>query len=164
MNDRLLVGVMGNRNAGKSKTWTTLFERSVRTGRESRYLYLNDAQWVDDVFLVNGSPQEREVPIEQMMPEKLPTIVLCSVQYKAEARETFSYFIKNGYDIFLQWLNPGYSDSGYADELSLIDWLIRKGAVVCNRSGKEDPESRVSELKQQILGWAQFRDLVRTEF
>lgn len=164
MKDRLLVVVLGHRNSGKSKTWTTLFERSVKTGKESRYLYLNKAQWVDDVFLVNGSPQEREVPIEEIVPEKLPTIVLCSIQYKEEAKETFSFFLKNGYDIFVQWLNHGHADSGYTDDLALTEWLLNKGAVMCKRSGKDDPEGRVAELRQQILGWAKFHDLVCTEF
>jgi hypothetical protein len=104
------------------------------------------------------------VAIEEMMPKRLPTIVLCSVQYTAEAKDTFSFFIKNGYDIIVQWLNPGYSDSGYFDDLALIDWLLNKGAVVCKRSGKDAAEARVAEIKQQILGWARFRDHVCTEF
>jgi len=30
--ERLLVGVLGNRKAGKSHTWNTLFGRTVRRG------------------------------------------------------------------------------------------------------------------------------------
>lgn len=164
MKDRLLVVVMGNRNSGKSTTWTTLFERSVKTGKESRFLYLNKAQWVEDVFLVNGSPQERHIPVEEMMPKELPTIVLCSIQYNENAKDTFTFFLKNGYDVVVQWLNPGFSESEYTDDLALIEWLLKKGAIVFRRSGRESADSRVAELRQQILGWAKFRDLVCTEF
>lgn len=165
MGERLLVVVIGHRNAGKSKTWNTMFERSVKTGKESRYLYLNKAQWIDDVFLVNGSPQERDVPVEEMMPEELPRIVLCSVQYREGAKDTFNFFFQHGYDVFVQWLNPGYSDqNNYPDDLDLVMWLLDRGAALCQRTGKDEPEARVNELKQYVLGWATFRDLVRTEF
>jgi hypothetical protein len=165
MGERLLVAVLGNRNSGKSKTWNTLFERSVRTGTDTRVLFLNKAQWVGDVFLVNGSPQERNVVVEDMLPDELPTIVLCSIQYRDEAKATFNHFFSRGYDVVVQWLNPGYQDGEtYQDNIELIEWLLNKGAVVSKRSGKDEPGPRVNELRQYILGWATLRNLVCTEF
>lgn len=165
MNDRLLVAVLGNRNSGKSSTWNTLFDVTVKTGTKLRRLYLNKAQWVDEVFLVSGSPEEREIPIEELMPTESPRIVLCSMQYKAGVKDTFNYFLRNGYTVYVQWLNPGYSDNAaYADHLALREWLIDKGALFCQRNGKVDPTYRVNEIKQQILGWATYRDLVCTDF
>jgi ribosome biogenesis GTPase A len=40
MTDRLFVGVLGNRNSGKSTTWNTLFGATVRTGQYPRILTL----------------------------------------------------------------------------------------------------------------------------
>lgn len=165
MTDRLLVSVLGNRNSGKSRTWNALFEGTVKTGTRLRRLYLNKAQWVDEVFLVSGSPEERDTPIEDLMPRDAPRIVLCSMQYRGGVKDTFSYFFRQGYTVYVQWLNPGYSDSsGYTDGLDLQEWLVGKGALLCRRNGQEDPTQRVSDIRQQILGWATFRNLVATEF
>ena len=52
MMDRLLVGVLGNRNSGKSHTWNTLFGRTVRRGKSSRRLELRSEECVE-TFLVS---------------------------------------------------------------------------------------------------------------
>jgi hypothetical protein len=166
MADKLLIAVLGNRNSGKSKTWNMLFGSTVKTGTQLRYLYLNKAQWVDDVFLVSGSSEERGLPIEDIIPKDLsPTIVLCSVQYREGMESTFDYFFNHGYDVFVQWLNPGYSDeSVYVDKLNAVDWLLSRGSVLAKRNGQHPIESRVEEIRRQILGWATYHDLVKTEF
>ena len=165
MADNLIIAVVGNRNSGKSKTWNTLFKSTVKTGSELRHLYLNAAQWVDNVFLVSGSPEERDIAIEDLMPKESPSIVLCSVQYRTGMENTFDYFFNQGYDVFVQWLNPGYSDeASYADNLNIVSWLLDKGAILSKRNGTHSPENRVEEIRQHILGWAKYRDLLRTEF
>ncbi len=166
MADRLLIAVLGNRNSGKSKTWNSLFGQTVKTSSTPRRLYLNKAQWVDDVFLVSGSSEERGISIEEIMPEELsPTIVLCSVQYREGMESTFNYFFNRGYDVFIQWLNPGYADeASYADSLNVVGELLGKGAVMAKRNGQNAPDRRVEEIRQQILGWATYHDLVGTEF
>ena len=166
MADRLLIAVLGNRHSGKSKTWNTLFGGRVKTGTALRYLYLNKAQWVDNVFLIYGSAEERGLSIEEIMPKELsPSIVLCSVQYREGMKSTFDHFFDHGYDVFVQWLNPGYSDeASYADSLNVVGWLLEKGAVLAKRNGQNPVEDRVEEIRQQVLGWATYRDLVRTEF
>lgn len=165
MADHLLVAVLGNRHSGKSTTWNSLFDKTVKTGEYLRDLYLNRAQSVE-VFLVSGSPEERELDIREILPEPpLPHIVLCSTQYRQDVTETFDYFFGKGYEVFVQWLNPGYRDgSAYQDGLALQDYLLGKGATLQVRDGRIDPASRVRELRQFILGWAKHRDLITTEF
>ncbi|QSI30451.1 hypothetical protein GNX71_12995 [Variovorax sp. RKNM96] len=164
MSDRLFVSVLGNRNTGKTKTWHTLFDADVRTGKHERKLYLNKAQWVS-VFLVSGSPEERKMPIQEMLGGALPSIVLCSAQYRDEARQTFDHFFQNEYQVFVQWLNPGYHDpNAYSDDLSFGNYLLDNGATLQVRNGRRPAESRVGELRQLILGWATVRGLVQTDF
>lgn len=160
----LAVTVLGNRNAGKSRTWNTLFGNTVRTGRSERKLYLNKAQYVN-AFLVSGSPEERDEYVGEIITVDKPSLVLCSTQYIDPVRDTYDFFFKNGYDVHVQWLNPGFSDGGrYDDRLELIQYLLRKGATVQMRDGRTDPYSRIEDLKRAILGWATYHDLVHTEF
>ena len=164
MADNLLVAVLGNRNSGKSTTWNNLFDSIVRTGKRERPLYLNGTQWVN-VFLISGSPEERDIYVGELVPEELPQIVLCSAQYHENVTETFDHFFEKGYDVFVQWLNPGYNDpEEYEDEYELIDYLLNNGATVQIRDGQDNPSNRVKELRQFILGWATHRDLVCTDF
>jgi len=164
MPDRLLVSILGNRHTGKTTTWHTLFGASVNTGKHERRLYLNKAQWVK-VFLVSGSPEERKMPIAEMLGGKLPQIVLCSTQYRATVKSTYDHFFRNDYEVFSQWLNPGHGEaSQYPDTLGLGQYLLDKGATLHVRDGRVDPASRVKELRQHILGWATYRGLVQTDF
>lgn len=160
----LAVTTLGNRNSGKSRTWNTLFGTTVKTGKYERRLYLNKAQYVN-VFLVSGSPEEREEYVGEIITVERPSIVLCSTQYIEPVRTTYDFFFKNGYEVFVQWLNPGYSDSArYEDELGLVTYLLGKGATLQMRNGQVDPSIRVQDLVQAILGWATYHDLVHTEF
>lgn len=160
--NKLLVSVLGNRDSGKSHTWNTLFGSTVRTGKEERRLYFNDCEYVK-VFLVSGSPEERETYIGDLMTAKEPSIVLCSTQYRESVKSTFNYFIENGYFLFVHWLNPGYSDLdiSYFDNLSITNWLLSQQSLVGIRSGKSKADSRVEEIKDFIYGWANARNLIR---
>ena len=160
----LVVTVLGHRNTGKTTTWNTLFGATVKTGKRKRRLYLNSAQYVN-VFLVSGSPEERDQYVGDIIKVKKPSIVLCSTQYVDGVQTTYDHFFNNDYEVFAQWLNPGYSDSAeYPDSLNLLPYLLSAGATVQMRDGKFDPADRVSEIKQVILGWATYHDLVYTEF
>lgn len=164
MSDRLLIAVLGNRDSGKSTTWNRLFNSTVKTGKYERSLSLNCAQSVD-VFLVSGSPEEREIGVDEILPDPLPQIVLCSTQYHENVRKTFDYFFYEGYEVFVQWLNPGYDDDKqYGDHLRLRDYLLTMGATLQIRDGQIEPAPRIKEIRQFILGWATHRDLIRTEF
>jgi len=162
--DRLLVSVLGNRHTGKTTTWHTLFGASVNTGKHERKLYLNSAQWVK-VFLVSGSPEERKMSIETMLAGKLPAVVLCSTQYRATVKSTYDYFFRNDYEVFTQWLNPGHGEAKkYPDNLGLGAHLLNEGVTLQIRDGRGDPTQRVKELRQFILGWAAYRNLIHTDF
>ena len=162
--EKLLVSVLGNWNSGKSHTWNTLFGSTVRTGKEERRLYFNDCEYVT-VFLVSGSPEERETYVGDLVTAEEPRIVLCSTQYRESVKNTFNYFIDNGYFIFVHWLNPGYSDLDmpYFDNLGLVNWLLSQQSLMGIRSGKLKSSPRVEEMKEFIYGWAKARNLVINE-
>src|SRR5690242_15705911 len=93
MKENLAVVALGNRNSGKSTTWYTLFGRTVRTRRGLQPLWLTDTEYVD-VFLINGSPQERSIDVAELIGDSEPRIVLCSMQYVWGVNHTFNYFVE----------------------------------------------------------------------
>lgn len=161
MTGKLVVGVLGNQNSGKSFSWNTLFGETVKTGKYQRKLWLNNCEYVD-VFLVSGSPEERETYVGEIITDDRPAIVLCSMQYRQDVSKTIDYFSKNDYELFIQWLNPGRSDSSKSqDSLAIISQLLGTGATVQIRSGKLDnARQRVNEIRNFIYGWAHPRGLV----
>lgn len=105
------------------------------------------------------------MPIQTMLRDKLPQIVLCSTQYRATVKSTFDHFFRNDYEVLAQWLNPGHGEAKeYSDNLGLGAYLLNKGATLQIRDGRIDPAARVKELRQFILGWATYRGLVNTDF
>lgn len=164
MANKLVVAILGNRSAGKSSTWYELFGEQVRTGQGMRELYLTKSHYIEDVFLVNGSPEERDEPIKGLIGDQQPTVVLCSTQY-VENNVTLQYFIDEGYDLYVQWLNPGYKDQqSYDDELDFIELLLSAGATVAQRDGRLPVSERVKEIRQFVFGWASARNLINIEF
>jgi|ERR1035441_10671960 hypothetical protein len=162
--DRLLVAVLGHRNSGKSKTWNTLFGHRVLTGKEQRPLEVAKGTFVN-VFLVSGSPEERDLYVGNLISDKNARIVLCSVQYKDGLKEgmrgTFDHFISKGFVLYVQWLNPGYKDPNwYPDYLGLLPFIQHQHSLVSIRDGKLDPGSRVEEIREFIHGWAAARKLI----
>jgi hypothetical protein len=159
LGDRLFIGVLGNRNSGKSTTWNTLFGATVRTGKRARRLSLYGGECVD-VFLASGSPEERQLYAGEIFGSQDCQIILCSIQYTEAVRQTLDYVSDNKFDVFVQWLNPGYNDNGESfDRLGLIPWLIGHRAAVCIRDGREEPADRTEEIRQFIHGWAKARSL-----
>ena len=158
--DRLFVGVLGNRNSGKSTTWNTLFSKTVRTGKNSRTLELYPGVSVK-VFLVSGSFEERREYAEEELAKTDARIVLCSMQYIQQVKTTLSYAFDSGFSVYVQWLNPGYSDSGtYFDRLGLAPQILGNGGVLSMRDGAVGPAARVAELRELIHGWAYPRKLL----
>ena len=73
-------------------------------------------------------------------------------------RKTLDYVVEEGFDLFVQWLNPGRSDSGENyDRLGLMPWLLGHNATVSMRDGKIPPFRRTEEIRQFIHGWAKAR-------
>src|SRR5690349_6906512 len=73
--NKLVVGVLGLRNSGKSQTWNALFGRNVRTGLH--WLPLGAGEEVE-VFLIAGSPEERKEHVKDILKNQTCPIVLCS--------------------------------------------------------------------------------------
>ena len=160
MANRLFVAVLGRRNSGKSSTWNSLFGRTVRRGQYPRYLEVRPGEQVE-VFLVSGSFEERKEYAGDILDDQNARIVLCSIQYVEEVDQTIQYVVDKGFDIFIQWLNPGFSDSAeYYDRLGLEGRLLWKRATLSIRDGAAPLEPRVQEIREFIYGWARFRDLI----
>jgi hypothetical protein len=160
MADRLFVGVLGNRNAGKSHTWNTLFNRTVRRGTQARPLTLRPGECVD-VFLVSGSLEERQEYAGEILDNQDCRIVLCSMQYTDEVRRTLDYVVERAFDIYIQWLNPGFSDLGETwDRLGLVDQILAHRGLIALRTGQGNANDRVQEIREFIYGWALFRGLI----
>ncbi len=156
--DKLFVGVLGNRNAGKSTTWNALFRRTVKTGKSAHRLDLTNSECVD-AFIISGSPEERKVPIKTLLKNQKCRIVLCSIQYAPTVQDTLDYVFENDFNIYLQWLNSGYSDRGETwDKAGILNQVLAHKGVVAIRSGKY-ARRRVNEIREFIYGWASFRGL-----
>jgi hypothetical protein len=152
MERKLLIGVLGNEGSGKSTTWKHLFGHNVHTGKNVRKLEISGLKI--PVFLINESPLERKTKLEYIMPDVCPDIVVSSFLYHKDVKSNFEYFSRRGYDIFVQWLNPGFNDQSdkalfYND--GIINYLLSLGATVSVKNGKEMPDYRVLELKNYIL-------------
>jgi hypothetical protein len=160
--DRLFVGVLGHRNSGKSRTWNELFGATVHTGKLPRMLELRPGECVE-VFLISGSNEERNQYAGDVLGGQNARIVLCSMQYIDSVVDTIRYVEDQGFRIYVQWLNPGFSDPAqqYSDYLGIANRLLfNSKATLGVRSGKDDPASRVREIKEFIYGWAKFRNLI----
>jgi len=163
MKEKLLVGVLGNRESGKSHTWNVLFRETVKTGKKLRGLYLNEKEYVE-VFLVSGSPEEREKYVESIIPDEKPKIVLCSMQYKEDVIKTIKWFADNDYFLFIHWLNPGYRDERTVeDRLKLIPIILSYDSLLGIRDGRISAENRIQQMRDFIYGWAKGRGLTLSD-
>ena len=188
MDEKLLIGILGKSKSGKSYTWDKLFGRNVKTGKNLRRLYFDDIEYEHyarsfkigfldrsnikpednvldvGVFLLSRSPQKRHIGVELIIKDIKPKIVLCSMQYVSGVKKTFSYFVKNGFSLFIHWLNPGYSDNNDSPlfyNLGIINHILSLNSIVGVRNGKLDAEKRIDEIKDYIYGWAKSRDLIK---
>jgi len=162
MRNNLVIGLLGHRSSGKSTTWNRLFEENVRTGINIRSLYLTQTEYIQ-VFLVSGSPEERETYVGEIIGEQRPRIVLCSMQYISDVSETIDFFVNNDYFLYIQWLNPGYSDqntTAHADYLGIMNRILSLDSTFSIRNGKYDPASRMQEIVNFLYGWANSRNLL----
>lgn len=158
--DRLFVSVLGNRNSGKSTTWNTLFGGNVRTGQQTRQLPLYGGECVD-VFLISGSFEERKKYAGDLLDNQDCRIILCSTQYKEAHETSLAYAVEKGFQIYAQWLNPGYNDPATMafDSNGLSQWLLAREATVAIRDGQVPQTDRVEEIRQFVFGWAKARNL-----
>lgn len=165
MEEKLIISVLGHRNSGKSETWKKLFGKNLKTGSKLRKLYFNNTEYIE-VFLINGSPEERQTSAKEMIGNLSPQIVLCSMQYVDHVSETINYFIDNKYFFYTQWLTPGWKDknlSAQSDDLEIVQGILSKNSTLSIRNGKTDPTNRVQEIKDFLYGWASSRGLIFKE-
>lgn len=154
MERKLLIGVLGNLGAGKSTTWNEFFGRNVHTGKNIRYINIHDEKI--PVFLINGAPLERKTNLEYILPDKDPQIVLSSFLYHKDVKKNFKFFIDKGYELFILWLNPGFSDPN--DKVlfynaGIINYLLSNSATVAVKNGKESPLLRSNDIKNYLYAW-----------
>lgn len=165
---KVAIIALGKRNAGKSSTWYEIFGRVIRSGikqlringKEAKVFVRNSSfeesgEEIEDyfeVFVINASPEESGNDPEDYLDEKqLPNIVFCSVQYIEHGIETISWFKKNGYFLYIQWLNPGYLDNAeYSDYLG-FEKRFHSSGIFTKRSGKEKAK-RAAEIKEFLTG------------
>lgn len=160
MPDRLFVGVLGHRNSGKSHTWNSLFGRVVRRGQYPHHLQLLPGKCVE-AFLVSGSFEEREEYAGDVLKNQDCRIVLCSMQYVEQVHDTLEYATANDFHLYVQWLNPGYSDPGEVwDRLGLVNRVLSVSSHFSIRNGQNNATARVQEIREFIYGWAFYRDLI----
>lgn len=160
--EKLLIAVLGHSNSGKSTTWNALFGRNVKTGIYEHKLYLKSTEYVN-VFLVSGSPEERHKYVGNLITVDNSRIVLCSMQYREDVRQTIDYFVQREYQIYCQWLNPGYHDPNehsQFDNLGVFNYLQGLNVTIGIRNGKISALSRVQEIREFIYGWATYKDLI----
>lgn len=173
MNNNLAIIALGHRNSGKSETWKVMFnDPNVRSRQvNERTMTFSNGEKVK-VFLRNGSPQERNERLEDVVPKSLPNphILLCSIQYALQgsvqqfvedAIGSFNWLEENDYDIYIHWLNPGYHDSQkYNDYLNMIPFILDKTSMLGTRDGTVNAKDRVREMMDFIYGWAKSRNLI----
>jgi hypothetical protein len=161
MSNQLVVGVLGNRNSGKSKTWNTLFNKDmVKTGKYERELQLSETESIS-VFLISGSPEERGIYVGDIIGNASPKIVLCSMQYIEGVTKTIDYFAKYNYDFLVHWLNPGFNDeTKIEDSIQIIPHILKCNSLVGIRDGKIDPVERVDEIREFLRSWANTHGLL----
>lgn len=157
MDDKLAIMVLGNENSGKSHTWNTLFGRRVRTGKNLRTLEFPDGKRLD-LFLVSGSPEERQEYVGDIV-LKAPEILLISVQYCVAGWDTIQWLLDKDYDLYVQWLNPGFDDCCQApDSLGMIPRILHSNGIFSIRNGQNIPVQRVNEIRDCLYGWAVHRN------
>jgi hypothetical protein len=164
MADRLVVGVLGNHFAGKSYTCQVL----VGGGRGAhdlriRKLQLRKGEYVD-AFVISRTCLERHASIRRILKGVTCPIILCSIRYDAVETETLRYFIDNGFDLYIQWLNPGRNGKARLwDELGWVNQILSAHSLMSIRSARGNPKGRIQEIREFIYGWALYRDLIKTE-
>lgn len=165
MKNNIVIAILGHRNSGKSSTWYELFQDQVKTGSRLRRLYLTKSEYIE-VFLISGSPEERNKFIGDILGDLRPRILLLSMQYVAEVDLTLNFLAENNYSLYIQWLNPGYNDPfeiPYTDYLGIANKLLFLDSTLSVRDGKKQLNARVKEICEYLYGWAISRNLVKED-
>ncbi len=165
---KLAIIVLGKPNSGKSSTWYEIFKRTVRTGwkrlklsNKELNVFLKNSSFEEtgkdihlNIFLRNASFEEYGDEITDFFDtDDLPKIVFCSVQYIEKGIETINWFKKNGYYLYIQWINPGYKHKNeeYPDKLK-FEKTFKDYGEFHKVTGKEKVD-RASKIKVFLSNW-----------
>ncbi|MBU1718082.1 MAG: hypothetical protein KKA07_03320, partial [Bacteroidetes bacterium] len=162
---KVFIGLLGEKGSGRTYTWQKIFNTRVHTSKNTRRFFLDGIDYIE-VFLINGSPIERKTDVKNILGDKQPEFVLCSLEYKPGVEKTIDFFLAEGYRMYIIYLKPGYSDNKgleLFEDYSLVGKLISAGVTVSIRSGKENPERRISEIRELALGWAVANDKLKAD-
>ena len=98
------------------------------------------------MFLVSGSFKERGEYTGDVLGFQDCRIVLCSSQYTDKVRETLSYLVDQDFHLYIQWLNPGYSDADQMDDnLGIVNEILQETSTLTIRDGMVGVNDRVCE-------------------
>ncbi len=162
---KLAVIVLGQAASGKSRTWFDLFGKRINSGYKSLVLnsktfdvYLKNTSFEETgqeidlhVFVKNTSFEESQDEIENYFDENsLPNIIFCSVQYKEHGIKTINWFKDNGYYLYIQWLNPGYTHKKQYDDFRGFKKLFSSYGVFKKVSGKEKI-NRINDIRMFLI-------------
>ncbi len=167
MQRKLAVIALGFPNSGKSTTWYKLFGRVIRTGwkklfvdNKLRSVYFRNGSYEergdeieDDVFFRNASFEEYGDEAEEYFEKETnqPEVIFCAVQYIEKGNRTINWFVENGYELYIQWLNPGFHGEPYEDYLRFEEKFSPFGTFT-KVSGKETTE-RVRTIREFLFQW-----------
>ena len=172
-NQKLAIIILGNRNSGKSNTFYELFGRTIKTGwkqlqidGKNLTLFVKNSSFEEmgevidkEVFVRNSSFEERKEEADKFFDKVgLPRIVLCAVQYKEKGLDTIEFFKRNGYYIYIQWLNPGFRDNIEYEDFLKFEERFSSSGQFHKVSGKEKTK-RVEQIKQFLIGWMLNKDI-----
>jgi hypothetical protein len=164
---KVVIIALGKPNSGKSNTWYEIFKRTIRTGWKK--LKLSTAEL--DIFVKNSSFEEtgkeinlnvfvRNASFEEAGDEvinffdlnNLPKIVFCSVQYTEKGIRTINWFKENGYYLYIQWINPGYTHKVEYPDFLNFEHRFNDFGEFHKITGKEKT-NRVIVLKKFLANW-----------
>ena len=166
---KLFVVVLGEPKSGKSSTWETLFGRRIQKG--IKILSLN--KYIQTtVYIFISSPQENYWTKERFQKEfkiadSKSNIILCSLQTTLTGNmnrrnivtkeDVLEIASKNGYDIFIQWLNPGRKtgEDKHENVEHQIIRLTKNSSVIgmTKENARNQKEIRAEKIRTIVLGW-----------
>jgi len=155
--DKLFLGVLGRSDAGKSTTWHKLFDAKVRSSsKNAKDFHLYHKMW-EEVFLVNGSPEETGSSLQNRFSKKAPRILFSSLQYVDRVQKSLKYIDKHYSDKHIFWLNPDHRETQFSDPLGLAPTLLSAGYtihIVDGRNGGLGGKSTNKRIRALVHGWS----------
>ena len=162
--DKLAIVVLGESNSGK----TTLLKRFVNfqgTNLHNRFWNIElEAGVFKDVYVINSSPTERKITLEELLGDKDPTFLVMTNQYSSSKNQSygpipiFEDLLKRGYCMKVLWLNPNFKmlendvTKPHSDYADIEKHCISNGIEVTKVWGNCHNEN-ADLIKAKISAW-----------